>query len=208
MVTEIFDTLVNQLLPYMQFEQVKIFILNKLTEGLPRHLTYHSVDHVVDVYEAAEHIGTMEHISHDDRLLLLTAVLFHDSGFLLGPNAHEEESCKIANQYLPGYGYTGDQIKIIEGLIMATKIPHMPKNQLEEIICDSDLDYLGRDDFFPISNSLYLELKSAGIVNDENSWNKIQVSFFNSHHYFTKTALALRQKKKEEHLEQIKLKIR
>jgi len=191
----------------MQFEQAKTFILDKLTKGLPQHLTYHSVDHVLDVYDAAERIGTLEGINEQDKLLLLTAVLFHDSGFLIGPNAHEEESCKIANEYLPGYGYTEDQLKVIDGLIMATKIPHKPQNHLEEIICDSDLDYLGRDDFFPISNSLYLELKSAGIVNDENSWNKIQVSFFNGHHYFTKTAISLRQQNKDAHLEQIKQKI-
>jgi len=34
-----------------------------------------------------------------------------------------------------------------------------PANLLEEIICDSDLDYLGRSDFIPVSNTLFEELK-------------------------------------------------
>ena len=192
----------------MQFQQVKNFIIDKLQGGLPEKLTYHNVGHVLDVYQAAEFIGSREGISENDMKLLLTAALFHDSGFLNGPASHEEESCGIANQYLPGYGYQPDEIEVIKGIIMATKIPQLPKTHLEEIICDADLDYLGRDDFSPISDSLYCELKSAGIVNNENDWNKIQVSFFKNHHYFTKTAITLRQQKKEEHLEQIKLKIK
>ena len=192
----------------MQFKEVKDFIINKLQAGLPQKLTYHNVGHVLDVYQAAELIGSREGISENDMKLLLTAALFHDSGFLNSPTSHEEESCGIANQYLPGYGYQPAEIAVIKGIIMATKIPQLPKTHLEEIICDADLDYLGRDDFFPISDSLYLELRSAGIVNNENDWNKIQVSFFNSHHYFTKTSVTLRQQKKDEHLEQIKLKIK
>ena len=35
----------------------------------------------------------------------------------------------------------------------ATKIPQTPLTKLEEIICDADLDYLGREDFFEISRS-------------------------------------------------------
>jgi len=162
---------------------------------------------VVDVYHAAENLGTQEHISGYEMRLLLTAVLFHDTGFIRGVNGHEEESCRIANQYLPGYGYTIDEIKKINGIIMATKIPQLPKNHLEEIICDADLDYLGRDDFFPISDNLYNEFKENRIVSSENEWNKLQVAFFESHHYFTNTASKLRQGKKQEHLQLIRSKI-
>jgi len=191
----------------MQFQQVKTFILDKLTRELPKHLSYHNIAHVMDVYQAAENIGTLEHISEYDMQLLLTAALFHDAGFTRGANKHEEESCRIANQYLPDYGYTPDEIEKIDGIIMATKIPQLPKNHLEQIICDADLDYLGRDDFSPISDGLYKEFTEAGIVKNENDWNKLQVSFFNSHNYFTKSALKLRDKKKQEHLQLIKAKI-
>ncbi len=192
----------------MQFQQAKEFIINKLKKELPGYLVYHTVDHVMDVYQAAENIGKLENINEDNMQLLLTAVLFHDAGFIKGPNLHEEESCRIANQYLPAYGFSQCEMKTINGLILATKIPQTPKNHLEEIICDADLDYLGRDDFFPNGNKLYIEFIGAGIVKNENDWNKLQVSFLESHHYFTSTALKLRQEKKEEHLELVRLKIR
>ena len=89
-------------------------------------------------------------------------------------------------------------------MIMATKIPQSPKNKLEKIICDADLDYLGRDDFEPISNSLYKEFLDFGFVKDHNDWMQKQVGFLESHHYFTKSSQELRQPKKTDQL--IKLK--
>jgi uncharacterized protein len=191
----------------MQFQQAKAFILEKLKKELPGYLFYHSVDHIIDVYQAAENIGISEHINEHDMKLLLTAALFHDAGFINGSDNHEQESCRIADRYLKQYDYTGDEIESIKGMIMATKIPQSPKNHLEEIICDADLDYLGRDDFFRISHKLYLEFANAGIVHNENDWDKLQAAFFEKHHFFTKTALKLRQKKKEEHLSSIRSKI-
>lgn len=188
----------------MQYEKVKTFILDKLEHELPQHLSYHSVGHVKDVCQATEAIAGQEGISGEDLTLLLTAALFHDSGFLFGAAEHEKKSCEIARQYLPGFGYTTDQIGKIEGMIMATRIPQTPHNLLEEILADADLDYLGRDDFFTIGNRLYDELAMYGIVNDKNDWNRLQIRFLENHHYFTQTAIRNRKAKKDEHLQNIK----
>ena len=132
----------------MRYETVKKFILEKLQGELPQHLSYHSVGHVKDVCQATEEIAGKEGIAGEDLTLLLTAALFHDSGFLFGAAEHEKKSCDIARQHLPEFDYTGDQIEKICGMIMATRIPQTPHNLLEQIIADADLDYLGRDDFF------------------------------------------------------------
>lgn len=188
----------------IQFEQVEQFMLNKLQSELPQHLSYHSVSHVKDVMQAAMHIAAQEGVSEEDKTLLLTAALFHDSGFLFGAQEHERKSCDIAKQYLPEYGYNEEQIEKICGMIMATKIPQSPQNHLEQILADADLDYLGRDDFFTIGNRLFDELSMFGIVTTERDWNLLQERFLESHHYFTKTAIALRNEKKQQHLNKIK----
>ena len=92
---------------------------------------------------------------------------------------------------------------IICGMIMATKIPQTPLTKLEEIICDADLDYFGRDDFFPIANTLFLELKARDFVASEYEWNKIQIKFFKQHRYFTDTTKKLRAKQKQHYFEMI-----
>jgi len=121
---------------------------------------------------------------------------------------HERVSCEIAMEYLPGFGYTPEQLERICGMIMATKIPQTPHNKLEKIICDADLDYLGRDDFFKIGNGLYEELCMYGIIDGETEWNKLQVRFLKKHKYFTKSAKKLRKAKKEEYLAMIKDKLK
>jgi uncharacterized protein len=191
----------------MQFDSTKSFILEKLKSELPQQFTYHCFDHTLDVYNAAKKIGEAEGIDSHEMTLLLTAALYHDSGFIVGAPNHEERSCTITSQYLLDFDYTTKEIDQINGLIMATRLPQSPRNKLEDIICDADLDYLGRDDFFTISNLLFEEFKTTGVVKTYLEWNKLQVAFFESHHYFTKTSQTLRTQKKQANLDIIRSKI-
>jgi uncharacterized protein len=191
----------------MRFLQVKDLILGKLQTDLPKHLTYHNIDHTLDVLQAADFLADAENIHEADKELLLTAAVLHDSGFIKTREGHEAESCRIARVYLPGFGYTDAEVEVICNLIKATRIPQTPTNKLEEILCDADLDYLGRDDFSTLSCRLFDELHSEGIVRDEEEWNRQQADFMGAHAYFTQTAVNLRQQKKEQHTELIRSKI-
>lgn len=187
-----------------RYEKTKNFIIDKLSKELPANLYYHGVHHVLDVLNAAEMLGEQEKISDNEMELVRVAVLFHDSGYIESPKNHEALGCELAKKNLPGFGYESDEIESICGMIMATAYPQKPKNHLEEIVCDADLDYLGRDDFFTIGNNLLKEMSTNGGIRTEDDWNKLQESFLGSHHYFTKTANLLRNKKKQEHLEKIR----
>lgn len=162
----------------MNIVDTEHFIVNVLTSELSPTLYYHGLHHVRDVVNAAEWIAQAEGIVDEESLTLLrTAALFHDVGFLSVYKGHEEAGCDYVQQVLPQFGYSPAQISLICGMIMATQIPQSPKTKLEEIICDADLDYLGRDDFEPIAHSLYEELKVRNMVADEVAWNRIQVNF-------------------------------
>ncbi len=180
------------------------FILDKLEKGLPKNLYYHNLKHTVDVYTQVELIGRSENVTKEELLLLRTAALFHDAGHLIDYDTHEEMAVKLANEILPQYQYSDRQINIIAQLIMATKLPPNPTNLLEEIMCDADLDYLGRPDFIPVSNTLFKELHEHGKIGTEREWNEIQIKFINSHFYFTKTARRLRNVNKQSQLEKLK----
>jgi uncharacterized protein len=180
--------------------ELKQIVFDKLDKELPKHLYYHSTGHVADVYEAAMRIADSEDIPPEGKTLLATAVLFHDTGFIYQNRNHEEKGCEIAQTMLPGLGYTPDEIETICGMIMATRIPQTPKTKLEQLICDADLDYLGRDDFWEIGATLYKEILATGIVMSKTEWNQLQIRFLESHQYFTATAIATRQAKKKEHL--------
>lgn len=191
----------------MLFEPAEELILHKLQVELPAHLTYHNANHTLDVYNAANRIALQEGVAPENRKLLLTAACYHDSGFLISAEEHEEHSCNIAREILPGFGYTGAELITICGLIRATKIPQLPNNHLEQILADADLDYLGRDDFWPISDQLYQELLFTGKINNKQEWNPVQLRFMEAHRFFTQTAISTRQKQKELNLASIKLQI-
>ncbi len=179
------------------------YILEKLQNGLPRNLYYHDLKHTVDVYTQVELIGRKEGVNNDDMLVLRTAALFHDLGHLIDYDTHEEMSVKLAQEILPEFFYSDSQISQVAQLIMSTKLPPQPKTLLEEIICDADLDYLGRTDFLPVSNTLYKELHERGKVGTLREWNLIQKKFISNHSYFTRTARELRNVNKQSQLKKL-----
>lgn len=190
-----------------EFQKASDFILNKLKKELPPYLSYHNADHTLDVIQSAGKIAIEEDINDADTRLLLTAALFHDTGFLKQRQNHEAASCEIARRYLPEYGYQREEIEIICDTIMATCVPQKPKNHLQAILCDADLDYLGRDDFFVLSNRLFSELSAECMIKDEDEWNREQAHFMSSHHYHTASSIKFRQDKKEEFVKFVKSKI-
>ncbi len=187
----------------IQFTDIQEIILDKLEKDLPDYLYYHNVKHTVDVVTEVELIGWAEGCSDEEILLLKTAALFHDAGHTINYDNHEYQGTQMARQILPEYNYSERQINIICDIIMATKLPPEPNNLLEQIICDADLDYLGRSDFIPVSNTLYDELKAQDKIGSLNDWNKLQVKFISSHQYFTRTAQSLREVNKQKQIERI-----
>ena len=190
-------------LQLLRVNDVEEFILSKLEDGLPDSLYYHNVKHTIDVVTEVELIGRSEGVSDEEMLILKTAALFHDSGHLINYDTHEEESTKLAKKILPEYQYSAEQIERICRLILATQMPPEPKNLLEEIMCDADLDYLGRADFVPVSINLYKEYHERKKIDSILEWNQMQLEFIKSHHYFTKTAQKLREVNKKKQLQNI-----
>ena len=189
----------------MEIEKAEKFILDLLSTSLSPTLFYHGLHHTLDVTQAALIIADDEGVKDETALKLLkTAALFHDSGFLYTYKNHEEEGCRIARSKLPLFAYSGEEIEQICGMIMATEIPQSPQNQLEAILCDADLDYLGRNDFEPISQSLFKELHTREIIENEKNWNDIQVKFLESHQYHTKSARKKRDMPKQERLKKLR----
>jgi adenylate cyclase len=191
------------LIQLVRLGDLEDFLLEKLEKGLPKNLYYHNLKHTVDVYTQVELIGRSEEVSKEELLVLRTAALFHDAGHLIDYDTHEEMAVKLVREILPEYLYTERQIEVISELIMCTKLPPNPKNLLEEIMCDADLDYLGRPDFIPVSNNLYKELHEHGKVGTLRDWNELQIRFIDKHSYFTKTARRLRNVNKQSQLDKI-----
>ncbi len=185
------------------FEIVKKDVLAML-DHLSPHLTYHSKAHTIDVIKQSARIAAAENITDKKQLLRLKfAALFHDSGFLRVYANHEIKGCEIFLETTAGISFTEEDKEIVQGLIMATKIPQMPQTHLQQIICDADLDYLGRDDFYSIGENLRKEFLHYNIVENNGDWEKLQLNFLSHHQYHTKANRQLREPEKHKYLKQI-----
>jgi uncharacterized protein len=136
--------------------------------------------------------------------LIETAALYHDAGIIVEYFDHEIESANLAKKVLPDFGYTPDEIEYVSGLIMVTRLPQCPVLLAEKILCDADLDYLGREDFFIHSFQLRLEWQVKGVKNmNLHDWFNTQAAFLSEHQYFTNSASILRNDQKNKNLEEI-----
>jgi len=202
---ERFQQIVNlYLYSSINYAKAERYITKVLKEGLSNKLHYHCLDHINDVVRAVENLALTEDVTDEGLFLLKSAASYHDAGFVEQYDKNEPIGARMAEEILPKYGYTEQHIAIIKELIYVTQIPHKPTNKLEEIICDADLDYLGRDDFHQIADRLRLELREHGKIDSDRKWDELQVNFLTNHRYFTKTAIETRRPKKLKNLEVIK----
>ncbi len=177
-------------------------IIDMLENQMPK-LQYHNSDHIYDVLNASLIIAQHEQLPVEEVKLLRLAALYHDAGFIYSPKNHEEKGAEMAREMLPAYGLNTKQIESISNMILATRIPQSPVNNLERILCDADLDYLGRDDFYEIGGRLLEELKAQGVVETEREWNLVQKTFLESHRYHTKFSKENRESMKHQHIQEI-----
>lgn len=189
----------------MNFAPLRDYILDKLRTGLRPELYYHSIDHTLDVYEAAMRLAKMENLDALETEILKTAAILHDAGMLIAYVGHEEASAEMARSVLPAYGYNEEEIQWVVNLILDTRMPQSASSKLGQILCDADLDYLGRDDYFLISHRLRLEWIRTGVKNTSlKEWYELQVHFLQTHNYFSESSRQLRNEGKLFNLMQIK----
>lgn len=177
-------------------------ILEDLSEKLPKHLTYHCLDHTLDVANVCNAYIDYYMVSKEVADLIRIAAVSHDYGYIFGPREHEERSIQEVRPMLTDY--SEKQLKVIDGLIRATKVPQKPQNLYEEILADADLDYLGRPDYPELSEGLYREFLFFGVVQNQADWLDVQIRFLESHHFHTDWAKRNRSTSKQEVLQGLK----
>jgi class 3 adenylate cyclase/HD superfamily phosphodiesterase len=184
-------------LPPMDFEFMRRFIINKLKSSLPDELDYHNIKHTLNVERSAVRIANLEGVIGEELILLKTAVLFHDAGFILRYEENEHFGIQMAETELPKFGYSKEQIKTISEVISATRKNIRPNTLLEMIMCDADHDYLGRADYHIVAKTLRNELSNFGKDLTEIEWIDFQLNYLqNIHVFYTQTAKNIRERSK------------
>lgn len=132
-----------------------------------KQFVYHNLNHTKEVVDACKLIGEKSGLTDEELDLVQIAAWFHDIGYMVDYQNHEEESRRIASKFLLAGGMEPEKINIITGCIDATKIPQSPKSKLEEVICDADMFHLSLSNFCERTILLNVE---------KNMFNKDQIA--------------------------------
>ena len=182
---------------------------NLLKDKLSSAYTYHNLDHTIQVVDKIKILAKEENISPEDTENLLLAGWFHDLGYVDNADNHEEESRKIASDFLKQHQFPEERIAKIGELILATDKFYKPKNHLEEVIKDADLYHLASDDYFRICENLRQEIKEVHHQKfSKLKWAELNIVFFSKHQFYTNYAKENWQPEKEKNVEKILSSIR
>ncbi len=138
----------------VDFDHMRQDVIQRLKANLPDQIVYHDLFHTLNVEKAVIRLAQLEGISEEELLLVRTAALYHDIGFIYTNENNELHAVRLMEKMLPTFGYDSLQIQRIRSLILATSGMIEPQNLLEQIICDADHDYLGRADYYTIAAKL------------------------------------------------------
>jgi len=177
------------------------YALNRLRTELPPRLSYHNAQHTEDdVLPAAVRLAKLSNMADPDLRLLEVAAAFHDLGQIRTVLGHEQIGADIVSDVLPRYGFGPGEIERVSGMILATRLPQTPLSEEQAILCDADLDSLGREDFFATSKALWQEREACGMIIAWQTWLENQHRFLTDHHYFTPAARTLRDEGKRKNI--------
>jgi HD superfamily phosphodiesterase len=188
----------------LDFKGAKKYIIERLESELNPNLYYHGIHHTMDVYEVSIKIAELEDLNQEEKIVINTAALYHDAGFIYQYEHNEVLAVEMINEVLPNFGYNEKQIKAIGDIILTTRIKARPITLLQKIMSDADYDYLGRNDVTDIATTLYKELAEYGFSFSEEEWNDLQIKFLKKHEYHTQSSLQLRRPSKIEYYEYLK----
>jgi predicted metal-dependent HD superfamily phosphohydrolase len=184
-------------------------VVNIFSQRVGKDFIYHSLNHTREVVLHTELIAGNYELTEEDHTAVVIAAWFHDTGYSAGLNKiHEEESQKMATQFLKEHRASQQLIDKVNGCILATRMPQSPTNLIEQIICDADLFHLGTKDFKEKNKLLRQEINK---VEDnkigKKEWAELNLEFLERHRYFTEYAREMLEPVKHMHLRDLTEKV-
>jgi predicted metal-dependent HD superfamily phosphohydrolase len=167
-------------------QAVRDYAILFLTENISSELTFHNIGHTYEVVAAVREISQESVLSEEDICALQVSAWFHDCGYAFCYKGHEQESKRIAGNFLENFGCEKDFIQKVLECIDSTKYPQNPVSEIEKIICDADLFHLTRTNYPKYEKALRLEFeKYLGLIFTDEEWQMQNNDFLKNHQYFT-----------------------
>ncbi len=178
------------------------YVSKLLAEKLSDSIEFHTIEHSKCVVANSEFIGKSSGLDEDEINIVKLCAWFHDTGYIIKPKGHEEESAKIAAEFLASKGIDEATISRVKNCILATIVPQQPKDLISKVLCDADLVHLSKDNYFERIEKMrneWVNLSEKKI--GKRKFHATSVKFFQMHQYHTDFAKKELQPKKDKNLQ-------
>lgn len=190
-------------------DDVKNYVLAYFATQHDSKLVYHNLAHTQDVVKSTIQIANHYQLNEKDFFIVVAAAWFHDTGYFEDPINHEQKGAELAIAFLKQKDVPADITDQVMQLILSTKMPQRPTNQLENILCDGDLFHLGTKEFRKKGKLMHKEVELLYNIDiNKKSWRMKDIEFLESQEYHTDYCRLLLSDQKQKNIEELKSKLK
>jgi len=188
----------------LRLVDIEEFVFQTFETEVSSKLYFHNNRHTMEVYSLVELLGRAEGISEEELLMVRTAALMSDTGFLSDYNNHSVKSVEFAKENLSRFKYSENQIQQVIQLLQSNEKVNSNSPLAEKIMADAQTVYFGRVDFTLLAENFYKELSEMQLISSREAFINKMSKTLREHQYFTESAKRLKEIAIEEQLEQLK----
>ena len=166
--------------------------LSVLECTLDKHYTYHNAAHTREVCDAVKLFTANSILPSATLTALRIAAIFHDFGYLVRSYDNELLALPYIKDFGREFGIEESVLMEAHDLISETVFPYAPVTPAGMILCDADIEYIGRKDFFVQAELFRQELSAEGVVYTDEQWWSLEVKFLQENCFFTPVCRNLR----------------
>ena len=190
-------------------DDVKNYVLAYFATQHDSKLVYHNLAHTQDVVKSTIQIANHYQLNEKDFFIVVAGAWFHDTGYVEDPINHEQKGAELAIAFLKQKDVPADIMDQVMQLILSTKMPQRPTNQLENILCDGDLFHLGTKEFRKKGKLMHKEVELLYNIDiNKKSWRMKDIEFLESQEYHTDYCRLLLSDQKQKNIEELKSKLK
>lgn len=166
------------------------YIQEKVLEKAPPEMHFHNAVYAEEIFMQSELLGRAEGLSEEELLLVRTASLFECPGYILDYFNPLEKNLAYADELLPKFKYSPEQIDKIKKLILSSADTDH-QWIAEKVLQDARNSFYGRKDFPVRIKAMWEEMHAHGQSVLPEEWLKEVKNRLRKFAFYTETARRL-----------------
>lgn len=183
----------------LKLQDIEELVIKMFENEAPPNLYFHNSSLLKNICSQVDLISNAENLIEEEFVNLKLAAIFLLTGYISDYDNPMEQSIKLAEKVLPGFGFSNENIERVSRLIFNSFTGNY-KTFCDDILHDARYNYLGRVDYMKLTEKLQREMAEYGKQESKSRWITDQAGLLADHEFRTRTARLLRSVSPEEQL--------